>query len=85
MSLSATRDLAQMIAAGNQDVDRAFEAALDKAKGLDDPVFANVAKPLGRFRVEVLQQSIDAIRSILAEEVGPSLGIAAGFNALDGD
>ncbi|MEM6371483.1 MAG: hypothetical protein AAF727_01715 [Pseudomonadota bacterium] len=44
-----------------------------------------VAEPSGRLRVEVLQQSIDVIRHLLAEEVGPDLGISAGFNSLDGD
>lgn len=85
LSLSATRELALMIAVANPDVDGAFEMALEKAQSLDDPIFAGVATPQGRLKVEVLQQSIVAIRGMLAENVGPSLGIAAGFNALDGD
>ncbi|MEO0388878.1 MAG: peptidase M75, partial [Pseudomonadota bacterium] len=62
-----------------------FERALDRANALDDPVFAGVTDPPGRLRVEVLQQSVDAIRQVLRQEVGPTLGITAGFNALDGD
>lgn len=85
LSLAATRELAQLIAQGNEAVDQAFVAALRRAEDLDDPVFAGVADPRGRFDVEVLQQSIEAIRDILAQDVGPSLGIAAGFNSLDGD
>lgn len=85
LSLAATRELALLIAVGNQDVDRAFAAALERADGMGDPMFASVTEPQGRLKVEVLQQGIDAIRTILAEEVGPSLGIAAGFNSLDGD
>ena len=69
----------------NAQVDVAFETAIGRAEGLDDPVCASVSNPQGRFRVEILQQNIDLIRSILAEEVGPTLGIAAGFNSLDGD
>lgn len=85
LSLTATRELAQMMAVGNQDVDQAFVTALERAEGLDDPVFAGVSDPQGRLKVEVLQQDLDAIRGVLAEEIGPSLGIAAGFNSLDGD
>lgn len=85
LSLAANRELAYFIASGNEEVDQAFETALQKAQSLGDPVFAGVSEPQGRLRVEVLQQSVDTIRSILANEVGPSLGIAAGFNALDGD
>ncbi len=85
LSLQATRDLAALISNENEQLDRAFKVAIERAIALDDPVFAGVATPQGRFEVEVLQQSIDAIRDILADEVGPSLGIAAGFNSMDGD
>ncbi|MEM9433056.1 MAG: imelysin family protein [Pseudomonadota bacterium] len=85
LSLEGTRALAMMISNGNPEVGTAFEAALQRAADLDDPVFAGVAEPRGRFRVEALQQSIDGIRDLLALEVGPDLGIAAGFNSLDGD
>lgn len=84
-SLEATRDLARLLAPGNAEVEQAFAAALKRAADLDDPVFAGVGTPQGRLKVEVLQQSIDIIRAILAEDVGPSLGVSAGFNALDGD
>ncbi|MEO0484970.1 MAG: imelysin family protein [Pseudomonadota bacterium] len=85
LSLEATRDLAAMIAPGNAATDEAFQRAIQRAQALDDPVFAGVADPQGRFRVEVLQHHIESIRTVLAEDVGPSLGVAAGFNAMDGD
>lgn len=85
LALRATRELASLISIHNKDVDRAFDRAIHRAEGLDDPVFSGVSDPQGRLRVEVLQQDINAIRTILAEEVGPTLGIAAGFNSLDGD
>ena len=85
LSLKATRALAGLIAPGNEDVVQAFETALGRAEDLADPVFAGVADPQGRFQVEVLQQNIDVLRRILAEDVGPALGITAGFNSLDGD
>lgn len=85
LSLQATRQLAALLSSNDAEVDAAFQTAIDKAEALDDPVFAGVSDPQGRFRVEALQQSMDDIRQILREEVGPDLGIAAGFNALDGD
>jgi len=84
-SLEATRELATLISGENDALDQAFLKALARAEDLDDPVFAGVADPQGRLKVEVLQQNIETIRTILAEDVGPSLGIAAGFNSLDGD
>ena len=85
LSLEATQDLAMLLSGGDERLDEAFETAISRAKELDDPVFAGVSDPQGRFRVEVLQQEIDDIRRRLAENLGPSLGISAGFNALDGD
>lgn len=85
LSLEATMDLTRLLVDDNPEVMQAFQIALDRARGLDDPVFAGVATPQGRFRVEVLQQDINEVRQILAEEVGPRLGVAAGFNSLDGD
>ena len=85
LSLEATQGLAMLLSGGVEGLEEAFEAAISRAKELDDPVFAGVDDPQGRLRVEVLQQDIENIRGILAESLGPSLGIAAGFNALDGD
>jgi predicted lipoprotein len=85
LSLKATRELAALISNQSDALDQAFQNAIRRAEDLGDPVFAGVASPQGRFKVEVLQQNIETIRTILAEDVGPSLGIAAGFNALDGD
>lgn len=85
LSLEATRELGQLISSGDADLDGAFASALDRASALDDPVFAGVSEPQGRLRVEALQQNINTIRTILDAQIGPSLGIAAGFNSLDGD
>lgn len=89
LSLQSTRDLALRLAAGDADLTTALEVAFDRAltrvKALDDPVFASVADPQGRFRVEVIQQAVEDIRAVVRQDLGPTLGVAAGFNALDGD
>jgi predicted lipoprotein len=66
-------------------IDASFERSLTLLTELDDPIFAGVATPQTRLKVEVLQQSIDATRDIVRGELGPTLGVAAGFNSLDGD
>ncbi|WP_170410034.1 imelysin family protein [Ruegeria atlantica] len=89
LSLTALRDLAERLSADHPDIaadlDSAFTVAIDRAQSLDDPSFADVSTPQGRFRVEALQQSINDIRAIASTELGPTLGINAGFNSLDGD
>ncbi|TDE40984.1 imelysin family protein [Antarcticimicrobium sediminis] len=89
ISLKSLEELSDLLA--GQDADLAarmshgFDTALARAEQLEDPVFAGVATPQGRLRVEVLQQAITAIRTAANEDMGPALGVAAGFNALDGD
>ena len=85
LSLEATEQLAGLLSGEDPDIAGRFQAALERALALNDPIFASVAKHHGRFQVEVLQQKIDEIRDILTQELGPRLGISAGFNALDGD
>ncbi|THH36696.1 peptidase M75 [Aliishimia ponticola] len=85
LSLASLRELAGLISDSDAELDRKFELALERADRLDDPIFAGVADPAKRFRVEALQQSVRDIRSVLSEHVGPRLGIAAGFNSMDGD
>lgn len=89
LSLIALRDLAAHLSADYPgiaaDLDAAFAKANASAQSLDDPALAGVATPQGRFRVEALQQSINDIRAIASAELGPTLGINAGFNSLDGD
>jgi len=89
LSLEALDELAVMLTEGaaalNDDLSAAFEKALTQVGTLNDPVFAGVAEPQSRLKVEVVQQSVDAIRHIVRDRLGPKLGVAAGFNALDGD
>jgi hypothetical protein len=89
LSLSALEELAMILARdlpGTQAALReAFAIALERAETLDDPVLAGVDDPHGRIRIEVLQQRVAEIRDLARAELGPALGVAAGFNSLDGD
>ena len=86
LSLLALRDLARTLASGPiPETEAAFATALRTADELGDPLFAGVDTPSGRLRVEILRQKVDFVRDAIAAEIGTTLGIAAGFNALDGD
>ncbi len=89
LSLISLRDLGASLSVDHpgiaEDLSQAFDKAIARAQSLDDPALAGVAIPQGRLRVEALQQSINDIRAIVATDLGPTLGINAGFNSLDGD
>lgn len=89
LSLVALQDLALRLAIENEPLsnklDTSFERAMSQLSDLNDPTFASVADPQPRLKVEIIQQSVDAIRTIVRDELGPTLGVAAGFNSLDGD
>ncbi|GAA6209645.1 imelysin family protein [Cognatishimia sp. WU-CL00825] len=89
LSLEATYDLALLLSGGEPQIAKslqaAFERSLELSIDLNDPEFAGVADPAGRFRVDVLRQSVDRIREIVTYELAPALGVSAGFNSLDGD
>ncbi|MEM6759142.1 MAG: imelysin family protein [Pseudomonadota bacterium] len=85
LSLEATQALAAQLSGGSAAVAADYERALERAAALDDPTLAGVADPAQRFRVEALQSAVTTIRRTLLEDVGPSLGVTAGFNSLDGD
>ncbi len=89
LSLEALSELASILSAGQPELQAAlamaFDTALDRAAAVDDPVFAGVGDPLGRIRIEGLQVQVGDIRDITRADLGPALGVAAGFNALDGD
>ena len=85
LSLAALRAMVETL---TPDVPRtlaAFDHATDLARALQDPVFADVATPQGRLRVEILQQAVTALRDTALAELGPALAVGIGFNAADGD
>lgn len=89
LSLLALRDLSSRLAASDNalsaTLEHQFEIAIAKLAKLNDPVFSGVADPQSRLRIEVVSQAIGNIRSTIQTELGPTLGVAAGFNSLDGD
>ena len=89
LSLDALEDLAVRLAAEDPDLQNRLTAQFDDARkrlaALEDPVFADIDDPAARFKLEVVQQSVNAIRDTVAQRLGPQLGVAAGFNSLDGD
>ena len=89
ISIRSNAELAQILSTGHPeqaaDIAAAFERAEEAAQRVDDPTFEGVADPSGRLRVETLQQRVTNARDTARLAIGPQLGIAEGFNALDGD
>ncbi|MGH1356818.1 MAG: imelysin family protein [Thalassovita sp.] len=89
LSLQSLRELSLILSVGDDrltaDVTGAFDLAVAQAIALEDPVFAGVDDPSDRLEIEILQQTIDLIRDEQLANIGAKLGVAAGFNALDGD
>ncbi|WP_458790450.1 imelysin family protein [Yoonia sp. MH D7] len=65
--------------------DAAFAKAFVLLDQLEDPILAGVADPQGRFKVEIVQQSLQAIGDAVEVELSDLLGVDAGFNSADGD
>ncbi|NSX55977.1 imelysin family protein [Parasulfitobacter algicola] len=89
LSLAALNDLALRLSNDDLDISERIETSFERSIALlaelNDPIFTGVAAPQSRLKVEVLRQSIDSIRALVRDELGPTLGVAAGFNSLDGD
>ncbi len=89
LSLQALEPLALALSGDNAVLAENFQAGFTKvlstAARLNDPVFAGVADPRSRFRIESLQQQVNDLRTIADTDLGPSLGVDPGFNSLDGD
>lgn len=88
-ALTSQRELALLLAKDDADLQMElaakFDLALETASRIDDPTLAGVANPSGRVRIEALQQRVNEIREAVAKDLGPKLGVSAGFNSLDGD
>ena len=62
-----------------------FVAARDAMAAIALPLPEAVADPQARPAVERLLEELRGVRRLLQERLAPALGLAAGFNALDGD
>lgn len=85
LSLQALRAMVETLTRDAPLTMAAFDRALKLANALQDPVLAGVAQPGSRLKVEILQQSIVALRDTVVRELGPELEVGVGFNAADGD
>ncbi len=66
-------------------VDARFDAALAAVDRVGEPIDVAVATTQGRLRVEALQTAVAHVQTEIAERIGPTIGVTAGFNARDGD
>ncbi len=64
---------------------KAFRLTLATAQSIDGPVERAAADPARRLPVETLARQVQALKQIVRDRLGPALGLAVGFNALDGD
>ncbi|MFY0679587.1 MAG: imelysin family protein [Thalassovita sp.] len=93
VSLRSLESLAVILSAQTPEVQTKLVAAFQRAqaraaelshlKGASD--FSLVSDVSSRLKVEILQQEIVQIHLLATQELGPALGVGAGFNALDGD
>ncbi|MGH1577009.1 imelysin family protein [Planktotalea sp.] len=89
LSLHALGDLAARLSGANpalrEKLKVSFELPIAQILAINDPTLAGVSDPQQRFKIEVIQQSVNTVREVVENELGPVLGVSAGFNALDGD
>ncbi|WP_069298644.1 imelysin family protein [Neptunicoccus sediminis] len=89
LATEASLDLARRLGRGDETIqsrfDRLEHVFTTAVAKLESPVFADVMDPQSRVKVEVVQQSVDRLLEYTLGGLGPYLGVAEGFNALDGD
>ncbi|WP_138468982.1 imelysin family protein [Poseidonocella sp. HB161398] len=89
LSLEGTEALAMILAQDAPEDAEALRKVYDRAyvtlARLGDPALGEVADPMGRFRVETVQQRVGDVLEDVKEHVGGPLGLTQGFNSQDGD
>lgn len=85
LSLQAMRQMVETLTPDAPQTIAAFDHAIGLAETLGDPVFAGVAAPPDRLKVEILQQAVKHIREVIMSELAPEMDVGIGFNAADGD
>lgn len=89
--LDGLEDLIEFGFAGDiREPDRAwilqvFGQAHTRLDAIEMPISEAVQDPMTRVRVEGLQTKMTYLRSELAQNIGPNLGVDTGFSAADGD
>lgn len=64
---------------------KAFRLTLATAQSIEGPLEQAAADPALRPPVEKLTKQVQALKQIVRDRLAPALGLAVGFNALDGD
>ena len=64
---------------------KAFRLTLATAQSIEGPVEKAAADPARRPPVKKLAKQVQALKQIVRDRLAPALGLAVGFNALDGD
>ena len=64
---------------------KAFRLTLETARSIEGPVEQAAADPALRPPVKKLAKQMQALKQIVRDRLAPALGLAVGFNALDGD
>ncbi len=62
----------------------AFDYALHEIKAAT-PMAEALETVGGRLRVESAKQSVELLIAALSADIGPAVGVAGGFNSMDGD
>ena len=64
---------------------KAFRLTLATARSIEGPVEKAAADPARRPPVKKLAKQVQALKQIVRDRLAPALGLAVGFNTLDGD
>lgn len=89
LSLKHLEQLSHYLSANNgrlqNKLDKIYKKTLKKLDNLDDATLSGVTDPNKRFAIEVIHSDIRSILYLSQTELGPYLGVSAGFNSADGD
>jgi len=89
VSMATMADLAERLSADSPDLQPRFADSFERAQtaltNLDDPIFRDIGDPVAWFKLKDVQTNLNQAWRLAEEELGPTLGVVAGFNALDGD
>ncbi|MCY4183874.1 MAG: imelysin family protein [Rhodobacteraceae bacterium] len=89
LSLLALRELSFMLSESNSDTTMLLDSSFAKAQAslalVDSPDLSTVVEPEGQMKLQEIRNQLEQIREMINQVLAQDLGIAAGFNSLDGD